>query len=232
MGYNMGTRLADDFCARQRGAGERRRALLLRARHTLRRRALSLRVRPAPPAPRRPFSRLRSSARHPILLARTGAAKCRTFRETLEAVAGPALRMFLGVTAVLENWNAEGTVRCLAGKSPRGFLGRRLRARALAFRAPPPPLTRRLAPLGCLQAVSLRLPDNPLADFVELPPAYSELRYSNVLCGALRGALEMVSLRVDARFVRDTLNGDDATEIRVQLKEVLADTAGSEYQDE
>ena len=139
LGYGMGTRLADDFCARQRGAG---------------------------------------------------AARCRTFRETMETVAGPALRMFLGVTAALEGWNAEGT------------------------------------------AVSLRLADNPLADFVELPPAYSELRYSNVLCGALRGALEMVSVRVDARFVRDVLNGDDATEIRVTLKEVLADTAGQEYQDE
>jgi hypothetical protein len=102
---------------------------------------------------------------------------------------------------------------------------------AAAFMRPsPPPRRARCSPPP--QAVSLRLPDNPLADFVELPPAYSELRYSNVLCGALRGALEMVSLRVDARFVRDTLNGDDATEIRVQLKEVLADTAGSEYQDE
>lgn len=38
-----------------------------------------------------------------------------------------------------------------------------------------------------------RLPDNPLADFVELPPAYGELRYSNLLCGVIRGALEMVS---------------------------------------
>ena len=39
--------------------------------------------------------------------------------------------------------------------------------------------------------------ENPLADFVELPDdgrAQDELWYSNILCGVLRGALEMVSL--------------------------------------
>ena len=37
--------------------------------------------------------------------------------------------------------------------------------------------------------------DNPLADFVELPDdgrAQDELWYSNILCGVIRGALEMV----------------------------------------
>lgn len=36
------------------------------------------------------------------------------------------------------------------------------------------------------------LTDNPLADFVELPDEYRELRYCNVLAGVVRGALEMV----------------------------------------
>ena len=43
---------------------------------------------------------------------------------------------------------------------------------------------------------SLILDENPLADFVELPDdgrAQDELWYSNILCGILRGALEMVS---------------------------------------
>jgi hypothetical protein len=42
---------------------------------------------------------------------------------------------------------------------------------------------------------SLLFEDNPLADFVELPDdgrAQDELWYSNILCGVLRGALEMV----------------------------------------
>jgi hypothetical protein len=34
--------------------------------------------------------------------------------------------------------------------------------------------------------------DNPLADFVELPDEFRPLRYSNLLPGVIRGALEMV----------------------------------------
>lgn len=36
------------------------------------------------------------------------------------------------------------------------------------------------------------LEDNPLVDFVELPEDCSNLKYCNVLCGVIRGALEMV----------------------------------------
>src|SRR2546423_7190067 len=42
---------------------------------------------------------------------------------------------------------------------------------------------------------SLMFDENPLADFVELPDdgrAQDELWFSNILCGILRGALEMV----------------------------------------
>jgi len=39
---------------------------------------------------------------------------------------------------------------------------------------------------------SLIFDDNPLADFVELPEEAGDLYYSNILCGVLRGALEMV----------------------------------------
>lgn len=41
--------------------------------------------------------------------------------------------------------------------------------------------------------------ENPLADFVELPDdgkAQDELWYSNIMCGVIRGALEMVSVPV------------------------------------
>lgn len=44
---------------------------------------------------------------------------------------------------------------------------------------------------------SLIFEENPLADFVELPDdgrAQDELWYSNILCGVLRGALEMVGV--------------------------------------
>jgi hypothetical protein len=60
--------------------------------------------------------------------------------------------MFLGVTATVTSWDAEGT-EC-----------------------------------------SLILDDNPLVDFVELPETCQGLYYCNLLCGVIRGALEMVKL--------------------------------------
>lgn len=46
---------------------------------------------------------------------------------------------------------------------------------------------------------SLMFDENPLADFVELPDdgrAQDELWFSNILCGILRGALEMVGAQL------------------------------------
>lgn len=39
---------------------------------------------------------------------------------------------------------------------------------------------------------SLLLESNPLTEFVELPSGHNNLNYSNLMCGVLRGALEMV----------------------------------------
>ena len=62
-----------------------------------------------------------------------------------------------------------------------------------------------------------------MAEFVELPPsAYGVLWYSNVLCGVLRGALEMVQMRVEAQFVKDVLQGDEVSEIRFVGRAVRA----------
>ena len=41
---------------------------------------------------------------------------------------------------------------------------------------------------------SLLLENNPLTDFVELPEGHESLNYSNILCGVLKGALEMVGI--------------------------------------
>lgn len=79
---------------------------------------------------------------------------------------------------------------------------------------------------------SLVFSDNPLALFVELPEEYKELQYSRVYCGVLRGALEQVNLKVDCKFVKDVLKGDDTNEIVVYLKEVLQDGAGDDYKEE
>ena len=41
---------------------------------------------------------------------------------------------------------------------------------------------------------SLMLDNNPMAEFAELPEGHEGLLFSNILCGVLRGALEMVGL--------------------------------------
>lgn len=72
-----------------------------------------------------------------------------------------------------------------------------------------------------LGAFNIVLGDNPLTDFVEVPPEHSDLVYCNILCGVIRGALEMVGMKVEASIVTDVLRGDDSTVISVVLKEVV-----------
>lgn len=77
---------------------------------------------------------------------------------------------------------------------------------------------------GNKDAFSLIIDDNPLSDFVELPmDAMKQLWYSNVLCGVLKGALEMVQLDCDVWFVSDILKGDQQTELRIKLNKILKD---------
>mmetsp|Transcript_37228 Transcript_37228/g.57172 ORF Transcript_37228/g.57172 Transcript_37228/m.57172 type:complete len:193 (-) Transcript_37228:3-581(-) len=79
---------------------------------------------------------------------------------------------------------------------------------------------------------SLLLQENPLSLFCELPEQYAQLKYSNLYCGVVRGALEQVNLKVECTFVKDTLHGDETNEIKVELKEVLQDGAGDDYKEE
>lgn len=65
--------------------------------------------------------------------------------------------------------------------------------------------------------------ENPLAEFTELPENCKSLWYSNILCGVIRGALEMVNMKVECKFVRCRLRGDDLNEIRVSLIETLTE---------
>lgn len=78
------------------------------------------------------------------------------------------------------------------------------------------------------KSFSLILTENPLAEFVELPLSSDykiekELWYSQILCGVLRGCLQMVQLDVEVFFVKDVLRGDDKTEMRLKLIKILKD---------
>ena len=43
-------------------------------------------------------------------------------------------------------------------------------------------------------AFSLVFTDNPLIDFVEIPPQYSNLQYCNILCGIIKGKSNLPNL--------------------------------------
>lgn len=144
----------------------------------------------------------------------TAAPPCSTFLETAEVLAKSALKMFLGITAdvVVHEPQQQHATTMEGGDEKKSSGG---------------------------QAYSLILLDNPLTTFVELPDAFldkenpkSKLEYNNLYCGLIRGALEMLNMRVECTFVKSTLRGDDVNEIKVQLKEVIAEGAGAEYQEE
>jgi len=113
-------------------------------------------------------------------LARSNIPRCKEFKETGEVIAKVGLKMFLGVTGTITNWDPKKN------------------------------------------EFSLILDENPLAEFVELPES-SNLYYSNILCGVIRGSLEMLQMRVECKFLKDMMRGDETTEIRITLKEMIAE---------
>ena len=78
---------------------------------------------------------------------------------------------------------------------------------------------------------SLSFSENPFTDFVEIPPQFSELCYCKILCGIVRGALEMVQLSVECTFVKDMLKGDGVNEMRVELKGIVKNVMADEYKE-
>jgi len=136
-------------------------------------------------------------------LARTGQTRCTDFREVGEVLARVAFKAFLNITPQIAHPPASSTAS---------------------------------------KEFALIFDENPLAEFVELPesalgsssasattvadsagrpPPTGGLWYSNVLCGVIRGALEMIQFQVSAYFVSDTLRGAERTEMRVKLIRVM-----------
>lgn len=83
---------------------------------------------------------------------------------------------------------------------------------------------------------SITFADNPLAIFVEFPANVNnetnDLEYSQLLAGMVRGMLEMLQFDVSSRIVRTVLAGGETNEIAVELKQVLQEGAGEDYQEE
>lgn len=121
-------------------------------------------------------------------LAKSNAPYCKTLADTAEVLAKTAFKMFLGISADVQQHTAT--------------------------------------------TFSVLFQENPLTLFVELPDNYKELEYSILYCGVIRGAMEMLNYKVDCTFVKSPLRGDDIHEITVDLKQVLQDGAGEDYQEE
>lgn len=64
---------------------------------------------------------------------------------------------------------------------------------------------------------SLTLESNPLAEYVEIPENLKGLRYSNIIPGAIRGALEAVNVDANCDLAEDSAAGDDSTVLRLKF---------------
>ena len=70
----------------------------------------------------------------------------------------------------------------------------------------------------------LSFTDNPLDNFVVLPDTLKDLQYSNVIPGAIKGALmavglaNQVNVASSCEFVKDRLRGDNVNAVRVTIK--------------
>ena len=139
-------------------------------------------------------------------------------------------KMFLGVTATCSNWSTDASgnaIECSLVSRPRhSSISQPIHHVRAPKRNAVPPVALR-ADTRCMYSLHVRkhqvLEEIPFVDYVELPASLSELRYSNILCGVIKGSLEQIGIKVDVNFVKDMLRGDDVYEMRVVLIEAVPD---------
>ena len=63
----------------------------------------------------------------------------------------------------------------------------------------------------------LKFSQNPISLFVELPESLDGLCYSNIICGTMRGMLEVSGFEVKCEFAKDKMKGDDINDMKIEL---------------
>ena len=63
----------------------------------------------------------------------------------------------------------------------------------------------------------LKFNQNPISLYVELPESLEGLCYSNIICGIMRGMLEITGFEVKCEFIKDKMKGDDINDIKITL---------------
>ena len=63
----------------------------------------------------------------------------------------------------------------------------------------------------------LKFNQNPISLYVELPEYLEGLCYSNIICGIMRGMLEITGFEVKCELIKDKMKGDDINDIKISL---------------
>ena len=152
-------------------------------------------------------------------LSKTSLERCSSFKETSEAICKIGFKMFLNVVPNVTYWSADG----------RTFQLTLLENPLSDFVELPDDIDEvdydyDVAVNGLEDmTLSVDIDDKLGPGRGRKGSARKELWYSNILCGVLKGALEMVQLDCQVWFVSDVLRGDASTDIKVRLVQVLKD---------
>jgi hypothetical protein len=147
-------------------------------------------------------------------LAKSHMGRCKDFRDTAEAISKVGLKMFLNISPAVSTVAPDGKSFSLVfDENP------------LAEFVELPEDAKR----GNREIIDPNLKKQSEANATLNAPPKSHLSqksplwFSNILCGVIRGALEMVQLQVEVFWISDVLLGDETSEMRVQLIKVLED---------
>ncbi|KAF9075145.1 transport protein particle component [Rhodocollybia butyracea] len=151
-----------------------------------------------------------------------GVGKCADFRETGEVVAKVGFKSFLNITPTITHQSPGSSTSGVgrpASLPPVDPTNPNLNSNATSSKN----TANSSNANNNTPSWTLTFDENPLAEFVELPEEALEggLWFSNVLCGVVRGSLEMVQMQVTAEFISDVLRGDENTVMSVRLVKFL-----------